>query len=156
MKTLMNILMLASLGLSSFAIQAAEHGNSRNSHGNDRGHEVRHDGGRGRVVVIGRGPRYYAPFNYGVGIGVGVGVGLGYGFYGYPYSSWDYYPPRDVVIQHNTYVEPAPQDADVVTYTNRANETSLLKDLQGRCFERSYDSSGRELRKELDPSACNF
>lgn len=33
---------------------------------------------------------------------------------------------------------------------------SLLKDLQGNCFERSYDSRGRESRVQLPETACNY
>ena len=32
----------------------------------------------------------------------------------------------------------------------------LLRDLDGRCYERSLDADGNELRTELPSSACNW
>jgi hypothetical protein len=37
----------------------------------------------------------------------------------------------------------------------RTHDRRLLKDLQGRCFERRVED-GRELRTELDPEECDF
>jgi hypothetical protein len=35
-------------------------------------------------------------------------------------------------------------------------EYSLLRDIHGNCFERSYDNQGREIRVQLPAAACNF
>ena len=40
--------------------------------------------------------------------------------------------------------------------SERRNESSLLRDINGFCFERSYDSRGLETRIQLPDSACNF
>jgi hypothetical protein len=32
----------------------------------------------------------------------------------------------------------------------------LVKDLNGKCYERTVDAAGNELRTELPPSACNW
>jgi hypothetical protein len=32
----------------------------------------------------------------------------------------------------------------------------LVRDLNGKCYERTVDASGNELRTELPPSACNW
>lgn len=114
-----------------------------------------HNEWRGPARVI--RPHVGAYSAIGLGIGLGVGYGIGYSafgapYYGYPYSSWYYGPPREVIVEHNTYVE---QPSERV-YTSRPNETSLLRDLQGRCYERTYDRNGNELRTELDPAECNF
>ncbi|MEI7949147.1 MAG: hypothetical protein WCI66_02750 [Gammaproteobacteria bacterium] len=111
---------------------------------------------------IGHGPvRVIRPhYNLYPGIGLGIGMGIGYSAfgapyyghpYGYPYGG-HYYPSREVIVEHNTYSE-QPETSSVPIHRN---ETSLLRDLQGRCYQRTYDQHGNELRTELDPSDCNF
>jgi hypothetical protein len=119
------------------------------------GHSYSHGGFGGPVHYI-RGPvyrpHYYSTF--GLGIGLGYALGAPY-YYDYPYAGGYYGPPREVIIEHNTYVEEPAPGSDTRVYSNR-QEPSLLRDLQGRCYQRTYDSNGRELRTELDPSECNF
>jgi hypothetical protein len=118
-----------------------------------------HGGGRSwsnhvNVVIAPR--RYVRPYAPVVSTAIGFGIGYSAGLYaGYPYSWWDPYPSRPVVVEHRTVIEHRDYDDDVVTYTNRPSERSMLRDLQGRCYERSYEN-GREVRVEVDPSACNF
>ncbi|MDG2175186.1 MAG: hypothetical protein P8M72_03485 [Gammaproteobacteria bacterium] len=40
--------------------------------------------------------------------------------------------------------------------TAKTYEYSLLRDIHGNCFERSYDNQGRENRVQLPDAACNF
>jgi len=45
----------------------------------------------------------------------------------------------------------------VITQSSeRRNESSPLRNINGLCFERSYDSRGLETRVQLPDSACNF
>ncbi|HTR01391.1 MAG TPA: hypothetical protein VMH83_15440 [Candidatus Acidoferrum sp.] len=106
----------------------------------------------GPIVTV---PRYvYRPY-YGVGVGVGIGIGLGLSpYWGYPY--YPYYSSAPVVVERNTIVEQPSTGADVIVpYDNAPPARSLLRDLQGHCYERTY-ANGRETRVELDPSECNF
>lgn len=84
------------------------------------------------------------------------GVGFGYNtFDTWGYNDWRYRNRRPVVVyQNNTYIEPAPRTR-VITRTSRSG-TSLLRDVNGRCFERETDGNGNEIRTELPASACNF
>jgi hypothetical protein len=75
---------------------------------------------------------------------------------GYPYSDFGYNRSRpQVIIERNTYIEQPTRRSNVITYRNRP-ATSLLRDLNGRCFERYIDSNGYETRTELPASACDF
>lgn len=56
-----------------------------------------------------------------------------------------------VIVHQNTYVNPEPR-----VIHRSTSSTSLLRDINGRCFERRYDSRGNETRIELPPSSCNF
>ena len=61
-----------------------------------------------------------------------------------------------VVIEHNTYISQPVERSSVTTYSSRTSGTSLLRDLQGRCFERVIDRNGNEIRTEIDASECDF
>jgi len=58
-----------------------------------------------------------------------------------------------VVVYQNTYIDATPRGP--VTTTLHSG-TNLLRDINGRCFERSFDTYGNEIRVELPASACNF
>jgi hypothetical protein len=100
-------------------------------------------------LILGGGyyPRYRNFNSFGFGVGLNP--------YDYPYMG--YRDRRPVIIEHNTYIERPATRANVTTYTNRrATGASLLRDINGRCFERYVDGRGNETRTELDPSECNF
>src|SRR5262245_19780065 len=63
------------------------------------------------------------------------------------------YPASTVMYREATYAVPPPV---VITQGVAAPGHHLLRDLEGRCYERSTDSAGNELRTELPPSACNW
>jgi hypothetical protein len=95
----------------------------------------------------------YNSFSYGSGYSISSQYYLNNA---YPYSTFDYKNQRpQVIIERNTYIEQPTRRANVITYRNRP-DTSLLRDLNGRCFERYIDSNGYETRTELPASACNF
>jgi hypothetical protein len=82
------------------------------------------------------------------------GVGIAYTTaWGAP--GWGYNSRRPVIVHQNTYINEAPRTR-VVTRSSRSNGSSLLRDINGRCFERETDSYGNETRTELPASACNF
>ena len=74
-------------------------------------------------------------------------------------SSWSAAPRvitrsrAPVVIYQNNYFN---RSGSVTSRLPSQSDTSLLRDVQGRCFEREYDSRGNEMRTELPSSACNF
>ena len=118
-------------------------------------------GGFGGPSHFIRGPVYRPHYYSSFGLGVGVGFALGYPYYGNPYYGSPYYygPPQEVIVEHNTYVEPSDGTTTVIrdaVPAPRASGTSLLRDLQGRCYRRTYDQNGNEQRTELDPGMCNF
>ncbi len=81
-------------------------------------------------------------------IGVGVPYTTAWGAPGWGYNN------RPVIVHQNTYVNTAPRTR-VVTRPGR-NSTSLLRDINGRCFERVIDSRGKETRTELPSYECDF
>jgi len=118
-------------------------------------------GGFGGPTRIIRGPVYRPHYYSSFGLGVGVGFALGYPFYGYPYYGSPYYygSPQEVIVERNTYIEPSDSTTTVIREAApapRASGTSLLRDLQGHCYRRTYDQNGNEQRTELDPAMCNF
>ncbi|MDY6982279.1 MAG: hypothetical protein SV422_04255 [Pseudomonadota bacterium] len=79
------------------------------------------------------------------------GLGIAYTTaWGAPYNT--YGRGNTVIVHQNTYVNNEPR----VIYRSTRSTTSLLRDVSGRCFERSYDSRGVETRIELPASNCNF
>jgi hypothetical protein len=72
-------------------------------------------------------------------------------------SSWRaphiYGNRQPVVIYQNNYIE---RSAPVIISSRPLANGSMLRDVQGRCYERRYDSYGNETRLELPSSACNF
>jgi len=60
-------------------------------------------------------------------------------------ASQTYYAPSSVVVRETTTYAPAP-----------ATGRHLLRDLEGRCYEREVDSAGNEVRTELPREACNW
>jgi hypothetical protein len=125
----------------------------------------RHDNGR----HLGRQDRWDRHDHDNVSVSLSFGTvfgGVGYndwryrdyrratsGF-GIPYTTAWGYNNRPVIVHQNTYVSTAPR-ARVVTRPGR-NSTSLLRDINGRCFERYIDSRGNETRTELPASECDF
>jgi len=76
-----------------------------------------------------------------------------------PYGWRTFYNPAPVVIQQapRVIIQQAPpvvmqQD----NYAAPSSSPSLLRDRYGRCYERSFNTLGTELRTELPASACNF
>jgi hypothetical protein len=112
---------------------------------------------------------YYRDYGYssfGFGIGYNT-LGLGtFNTFSYPYGSWGYSnfgydayhynQRRPVVVYQNTYIERPATRTTVITRTAPRSGTSLLRDVQGRCFEREIDKFGNETRTELPASRCNF
>lgn len=95
-------------------------------------------------------------FGYGVGYSsFGGQYYLNHGL-GSVYPSWNRRQSRPVIIEHNTYIEVPTERRGVTSYRNRQSGTSLLRDINGRCFERHVDIDGYETRIELDASECNF
>ena len=144
----------------------AERGN-HDGGGHDQGRVTSHNDNHSRDHFRSNDRHSNVRVNIGIGAPIyprsifnGWSYGVGYSSFGgqyylnsgYPYSAYGY-SSRPVIIERNTYIE---QPSTGRVYTNRETETSLLRDLQGRCFERSYDRNGTELRTELDPSACDF
>ncbi|HEY0961681.1 MAG TPA: hypothetical protein VGE69_04925 [Pseudomonadales bacterium] len=77
------------------------------------------------------------------------GFGIGYT------TTWGaprYRSGNTVIVNQNTYINNEPR----VVHRSTRNSTSLLRDVSGRCYERSYDSRGNEIRIELPSSNCNF
>jgi hypothetical protein len=73
-------------------------------------------------------------------------------------SSSYYSPPR----QHTTIVRPVVRSNVVVVREQSARSVpasagrSLLRDLQGNCFERFTDEQGNQVRIQLEASECDF
>lgn len=65
------------------------------------------------------------------------------------------YNNRPVIVHQNTYVNTAPRTR-VITRSTRSSGSSLLRDINGRCFERETDRYGNETRSELPAESCNF
>ncbi|MDR0781806.1 MAG: hypothetical protein LBF16_14135 [Pseudomonadales bacterium] len=57
-------------------------------------------------------------------------------------------PAAPPVVINNTYVTTPSYAAPAAP--------SLFRDLYGRCYERSYNAQGAEIRTEVHPSLCNF
>lgn len=94
--------------------------------------------------------------NFGVGIGYTTFGVNSFDTWGSPYNAWGYNNRQPVVVYQNTYIDnPAPRTT-VITRSAPRSGTSLLRDVQGRCFERETDRNGNESRTELPASACNF
>lgn len=91
---------------------------------------------------------------WGYGVGYSSFGGNYFLNYGYPYSPWNYNPP--VVVEKHIHIENSTPRSRARVYSNRPIGTSLLRDLDGRCWERDVDGQGNEMRTELDPSECNF
>lgn len=79
------------------------------------------------------------------------------------YNSYRYspFPSRTTVVYRQPRVvyvnNPAPVTTRVIRSTPVARpERSLLRDLDGNCFERNFDDLGNEIRTQLPASACNF
>lgn len=107
-------------------------------------------------VSLGLGSGYSSSsFWYGTGFNTGVGYGL-YGNRWYDYTPYTPYRNRTVVVKQPTvvYVNESPRVSTRVT-TPRP-ERSLLRDIDGNCFERHYDDRGVETRVRLPASACQF
>jgi hypothetical protein len=64
-----------------------------------------------------------------------------------------YSPPPVVVRPAPVIVQPAPV---IIQNNGYAPSASLFRDRYGNCYERSYNTLGTELRRELPASACNF
>ena len=81
------------------------------------------------------------------------GLGIAYTTtWGAPYNTWNRRGGNTVIVHQNTYVNNEPR----VVHRSTRNTSSLLRDVNGRCFERNVDSRGNETRIELPASNCNF
>lgn len=68
--------------------------------------------------------------------------------------------PRYETRVYSTVTVPPAQEVTVIKRSSSSTVSSvpkrrLLKDLQGRCFERNLED-GQEVMVELEPEACNF
>lgn len=147
----------------------AETASADRDHRWDRGHSHygHHDRGRG----WGHGHRNHGHYRDRDRVSVSVNIGnvipdwryrdyrratsgLGIAYtttWGAPYNNWNR-RGNTVIVHQNTYVNNEPR----VIHRSTRSTTSLLRDVNGRCFERSYDSRGVETRIELPASNCNF
>jgi len=105
----------------------------------------------------------------------GIGSNLQYN------NAWNHFTPYPVINTHTRIItsqptvvyvkESSPYSVPVVSRSSVSTTTyrsasgsrnsgtagrNLLKDLQGNCFERSYDSRGRENRVQLPDTACSW
>jgi len=154
MKTLLSLTLLVSLGLFSTATLADHRSNrDHDSEGerrfSNRGNPTQHWDNSDRRTT------YRRDRDNDVSVNLIIGTGSR-PFQGHAYSPWSYRNNRPVVIEHNTYIERPAERGGVTTWRNRPIGTSLLRDLQGRCFERVTDRNGNEIRTGLDPSECDF
>jgi len=110
-------------------------------------------------------PYYYRP----------VGYPYPYygGYYGYPYyhhnndnhSDWPAYLAGGLIVgalltnaynnSHATNAYAYPQTTPA-TPIGSVQGRHLLRDLNGKCYERQTDANGNEMRTELPPSECNW
>jgi len=68
-----------------------------------------------------------------------------------------YTQPKVVYVNDSSRASGHEYSSKVIrSSTSRAGQRSLLRDIHGDCYERSYDSQGRETRIQLPDSACNF
>lgn len=65
-----------------------------------------------------------------------------------------YRSPPATRTREVVYAEPRRTSVSSVSSVN--NRRSLLRDIEGNCFERTTNSAGDEVRVELDPSECAF
>jgi hypothetical protein len=138
--TLFKLILIGGLILSADAALADGWGHHGRGHGHDRHWAP--------AYTYYGGPRYY-----GRDRGDNFSLSLNFGSPGYPSGSVTYgnvyrpapvivQPARPVIIEQNTYVT--------------GGAPSLFRDRYGRCYERSYNSVGTEIRTEVPASACNF
>ena len=160
MNTTLRYLLIAALALASSLALADHRGNNR-GWGNGRGwnHPGYNSSRTTWSVNVNLGTGYYGgrsgyrtAYNYYPNVNGRIfNSSLGYiSLDGLRYNN--YYNPRPVIIQQNTYVR---QSAPVTVRSSRVNR-SLFRDRYGRCYEREYDRYGNESRIELPASACNF
>jgi len=155
------------------------HGNSGQWHGNPGWHSnPGWHGGYHPYPGYGYYKPYYAhgyypyrPYYYGYRP---VGYPYPYygGYYGYPYyhhnndnhSDWPAYLAGGLIVgalltnaynasQTNAYPYPQAAPASPV---GSVQGRHLLRDLNGKCYERQSDANGNEMRTELPPSECNW
>ena len=93
----------------------------------------------------------------------GSGVGIGSNYYGAGLGGSPFIPYRNrtsVIVSQPTvvYVNDSSRVTGQVLQesVNVRPARSLLRDIHGDCFERTYNRSGRETRIQLPASACNF
>ena len=114
-------------------------------------------------------PRHNDSWSISVNLGSGYYPGYNIGYSSYPgYAGNSAYRnygnavryPRTPAVNHTTVIYQQPSVVYVNEPTSRVSsqraEPGLLRDINGNCFERSYDSQGRENRRRLPDSACNF
>lgn len=126
-----------------------DRGHSHRSH-HDRGHGHRNVHHHDRVSVNLNIGNVIPDWRYRDYRRATSGVGIAYT------TTWGAPPVygrgNTVIVHQNTYVNNEPR----VIHRSTRSSTSLLRDVSGRCFERSYDSRGVETRIELPASNCNF
>ncbi|MDT8398422.1 MAG: hypothetical protein RQ899_07385 [Pseudomonadales bacterium] len=92
----------------------------------------------------------------------------GYGSYGYGtrgiyntyntynnYDSSSSYAPRPGTVIYGT-ARHNPASVSYRTPSEPVPQVSLLKDIEGRCYQRHTDAQGKEIQVEIDPSECDF
>lgn len=118
----------------------------------------------------GSGYRYrpYRNDGWSVSLNLGsawAGTGAWYGLTGYPYAPYRnrtsviYAQPTVVYVNDSSRVAgrvSGRASERVVERSSPRPARSLLRDIHGDCWERTYDSRGVESRMQLPDSACNF
>lgn len=92
---------------------------------------------------------------YGSSFGTGFGINTWSGFgssWNRPARTYDNRQPVVIYQNQNTYIN---RSTPIVSRPSTFG-TSLLRDVNGRCYEREFDSRGNETRLELPSAACNF
>ncbi len=138
----------------------------RNSRNDQRWNDSRYDRDHDNVSVnAGFGNAWrpaYRDYNWNSFNTFGVGIGYNnfrrnnFTNWGSPFANRGYPNHRPVVVYQNTYIDnPAPRTRVTTRSTVRTGK-SLLRDVNGRCFERETDRRGNETRTELPAQYCNF
>jgi hypothetical protein len=136
--TLFKLILIGGLVLSADAALADRWGH----HGHGRGHGY----DRHWAPAWSYRPRYDHDDHFSLSLNFGSpGYSSGSVTYGNVYRPAPVIvqPARPVIIEQNTYITPSAAP-------------SLFRDRYGRCYERSFNTLGTEIRTEVPASACNF
>ena len=66
-------------------------------------------------------------------------------------------PPREVIyVDREPYIPPRVVYRESTVRVVPSGGRQLLRDLDGRCYQRTFDANGDELRTELPASRCDW